>query len=97
MRASGRFPQTGGEEPLWSKDGSELYYRSGNKAMVANVADRDFCGAESRALFDGLEDISWTVAPDGSFFITALPRGEPGLWLVQNWFEVLERADGGSP
>jgi len=84
----------GGAEPQWSRDGNELFYRSGGTAMVANVADRDFCGAESVALFDGLEKIMWTVAPDGSFFVTVEPRGAPELWLVQNWFEVLERADG---
>jgi serine/threonine protein kinase len=85
----------GGAEPRWSGDGNELLYRVERTAMVADVSDRDFCGAESRPLFDGLEALMWTVAPDGSFFVTVEPRGTPELWLVQNWFEVL-RAGGGA-
>ncbi len=81
----------GGNEPHWSRDGTELFYRSGSTAMVADVRARDFCRAKSRALFDGLEEIMWTVAPDGSFFVTVQRRPPPRLWLVQNWFAVLQR------
>jgi hypothetical protein len=32
---------TGGEEPHWSKDGRELYYRSGNRMMAASIEGDD--------------------------------------------------------
>ena len=61
--------------------------------MIADVTGRDFCNAESTALFDGLEKLMWTVAPDGSFFVTVEPRGAPELWLVQNWHEALRNLE----
>ncbi|MBI4472263.1 MAG: PD40 domain-containing protein [Acidobacteria bacterium] len=40
---------SGGEEPRWSENGTELFYRQGNTAMAVNVSDRNFCHAKPRA------------------------------------------------
>jgi serine/threonine protein kinase/WD40 repeat protein len=84
---------SGGSEPRWSEDGKELFYRQGTTAMVVDVANRNFCNATPRALFDGLDDSgdSWDVSPKGDFFMTLEPRESPRLHLVLNWFEELKR------
>ena len=82
---------SGGEQPGWSDDGKELFYRQGSTAMVVDVANRNFCNANPRALFDGLEPFSWDVSPKGDFFITLETREPPRLQLVLNWFEELKR------
>ena len=82
---------SGGDEPRWSADGRELFYRRGSTAMVADVADREFCTANPRALFGELEPGSWDVSPKGDFFVTLAPREPPRLQLVLNWFDELKR------
>ncbi len=87
----------GGEHPRWRSDGTELFYSQASygdraTAMVTDVSDRDFCRAESRVLFEGLDSWRWNVAPTGDFFVTLEPREPPKLNLVLNWHqELLER------
>jgi len=81
----------GGGEPHWSGDGKELFYRHGTTAMVADVANRNFCNAQSRTLFDGLAPGSWDVSSKGDFFVTFQPHDPPRLHLVLNWSEELKR------
>jgi len=59
--------------------------------MVADVSDRAFCNAESKALFDGLSVLTWTVSPSGDTFVAVPSRQPRRLRLVLNWFEELER------
>ena len=59
--------------------------------MVANVANRDFCRAESIALFEGLESQMWDVSPDGDYFVTLAHRDPPRLHLVLDWATELQR------
>ncbi len=81
----------GGEEPHWSGDGTELFYRQGSTAMVADVSNQDFCRAESTPLFEGPEERIWDVSPVDSVVVTVAPRESPNLHLVQDWFEELKR------
>ncbi len=82
---------SGGEHPRWSEDGRELFYRRGGTAMAVNVSDRHFCNANPQELLEGLEPVSWDVAPKGDFFVTLEPREPPRLHLVLNWFDELKR------
>ena len=84
-----RVSTAGGEEPRWSADGTELFYRQGTTAMVVNVADHDFARAEPRALFTGLEKLAWDVSPAGDFFVTFEQREPPQLHIILNWTEEL--------
>jgi hypothetical protein len=59
--------------------------------MVADVANCNFCTAQSRGLFDGLAPNSWDVSFKGDFFLTFQPHEAPRLHLVLNWFEDLKR------
>ena len=90
-RQTCRVSTAGGQEPRWSGDGTKLYYRQGNTAMVADVSDRDFCNATPRTLFDGLAQWAWDVSRSGDFFVTVESREPPQLRVVLNWTEELKR------
>ena len=81
---------SGGQEPQWSRDGTELFYRQGRTVKAADVQGRDFCNAEPLALFEGIEAFAWTVSPSGDFFVTLEPRKSPRLHVVLNWSQELK-------
>jgi len=63
----------GGEAPLWSPDGRELYYWSGGRmvAVPVDTAGSGFVPGKERALpqpeFSAL--LSWDLSPDGERFV----------------------------
>ena len=66
----------GGREPVWSRDGRELFYRENSAVMAVAVATGDsFRAGASKLLFDGpyLNDLtghaSYDVSPDGPRFL----------------------------
>jgi Tol biopolymer transport system component len=66
----------GGREPVWSADGSELFYRSGDKVMaVAVETEPDLTSGTPRVLFEGPYVIylgggtNYDVSPDGRRFL----------------------------
>jgi serine/threonine protein kinase/Tol biopolymer transport system component len=86
----------GGAEPRWSRDGTELFYRSDDRMMAVKVLnnpvspfsqpeqvfERHYPPGRTRPVYD--------VAPDGRFLMF---RDEPGtgrLVLVVNWIEELK-------
>ena len=89
----------GGTEPMWSRDGKELFFRSGSRIMSA--AHRPLAGSDAfgapQLLFTGAYDFSqahnWSVSPDGSFvMIKADPTTGRQLRVVFNWFDELRGA-----
>ncbi len=101
---SGRIPISarGGTEPLWSPDGSELFYRSGDSLMAVPVrTEPAFEAGSPEVLFTGSYSVTigrmYDVAPDAQKFLMVKPvetteGGAPNhVVLVQNWFEELER------
>jgi serine/threonine-protein kinase len=93
---------SGGTNPVWSRDGRELFYINGRGEM-AGVALRPgptFTAGEPRALFSvsqftvGGNAGVFDVSPDGKRFVMVRPvagLGETELVVVQNWFEELKR------
>jgi serine/threonine-protein kinase len=91
----------GGAFPLWSKTGRELFYRSGNRLMVAEVtvSGRTFTAGRPRHLLD--RDIyevepgepHYDVTRDGRFLITERGRadGPERLNVIQGWHTEVER------
>jgi serine/threonine-protein kinase len=69
----------GGSEPLWSRDGTELFYKSGGRLVAAAVrADPDLQVTARTALFEVGEDYiarngsrSYDVSLDGRSFLMA--------------------------
>jgi eukaryotic-like serine/threonine-protein kinase len=86
----------GGDEPLWSRDGSRIYYRAGREFVAAALS----LGAEGvhvanrQKLFEGdyvIGDIhaSWDVAPDGRFIVVNPLRNTETI-VVHDWHGELE-------
>ncbi len=96
---SAQVSARGGTEPVWSRDGKELFYRSGSRIM--SVAHRPLSGSGAfgapQMLFNGAYDFSqdnnWALSPDGSFImIKADPTTGRQLRVAFNWFEELRAA-----
>ena len=90
----------GGEEPAWTRDGRELFYRSGDSLMAVPVtAGERFSAGRPVALFQGEFDSSnnirgYDVSPDGQSFVMVQrdPQAPPvEVNVVLNWFEELKR------
>jgi len=89
----------GGQQPMWSRDEKELFYRNGNKMMaVAVETESQFRVTGPIELFEGryLSTASlqnYDVAPDGRFLMIREPRESAplGVNVVLNWFDELKR------
>jgi serine/threonine-protein kinase len=90
----------GGEEPVWSPRGDELFYSNGRTWYSVTVkTSPEFEAGVPRVLFEGnylnVPGQGYDVHPDGSKFLVVessesdAPVGE--LKVVENWFEELER------
>ena len=92
--------EEGGGEPVWSPDGKELFYRSGDKMMAVSVQmEPTFSAGRPRVLFAGsyvktqfqLGMQYYDITPDGSRFVMIREGGESQINVVLNWFEELNR------
>ena len=92
----------GGTEPVWARDGRELFYRSGDKLMAVTIASEPaFVARLPRVLFEGAFEPTGTgtsgfdVSPDGRRFLmiqpTAPERPVTQINVVINWFEELRQ------
>ncbi len=95
----------GGLAPLWSRDGTELFYLSGaNNMMVARVTAGSIIEtSEPQVLFHVPDELlgaqalfytPWDVARDGRFLMARLVSGDAGsaggILVVENWIEELK-------
>ena len=89
----------GGRQPVWSRDGGQLFYRAGDDLMAVGVGYDPFRPTVPRKLLDlpsalyGLDPYmaEYDVAPDGRF-IAVRRDSEPEIQVVLNWVEELKRA-----
>jgi len=93
----------GGVQPLWSKDGRQLFYRWGDQVWAVDVRnDGGFSVFNRRKLFErpgyfmGSPIRTYDLSPDGrKFLLNKVERRESApiteMILVQNWFEELKR------
>ncbi len=89
----------GGQQPVWSRNGKELYYRNGNKMVAATLeTGPQFKVTGNIKLFEGRylslpSVINYDVAPDGRFLmIQETEESAPlGINIVLNWFDELKR------
>jgi len=94
-----KISNSGGYQPVWSRDGKELFYRSGGKKMAAATIETEpqFRVTEQKELFDWKylscgNCQTYDVAPDGRFLMIRDPEG-PSLQrinVVLNWFDELK-------
>ncbi len=93
----------GGTEPLWSRNGRQMFFRRGNQVLVVDVkAGTGFSAGKPRLVFeqpgfwDSLPIRCWDISPDGLRFVMVKlgerkPQPVTKMILVQNWFEELKR------
>lgn len=89
----------GGTQPLWSRNGKEIFYRLGNKMMVVDVsAGVDVTLSQPRQLFEQryvFQNVSlanYDISPDGQRFVMVKDEAGSGrLNVVLNWTEELKR------
>ena len=85
-----RVSSAGGSEPVWRKDGTELYFRSGTQMLVASVRTQPSIAVQAaQPLFSGRFETgaawrpAFDVSRDGMQFlmVRAAERQEPGREL----------------
>jgi serine/threonine-protein kinase len=93
----------GGTEPLWNRNGRELFYRSGAKLMAVDIATQPgFTVGKPRMLFEGPytpasgTTPNYDVSPDGQRFLMLKPiesaeTAPTEINVVLNWFEELKQ------
>jgi Tol biopolymer transport system component len=89
----------GGEEPIWSRNGKELFYRNGQRWMVVTTSTQPtFDASRPRLLFEGnylnVSGLSYDVTADGRRFVLIRGLDTPPareIHVVLNWFEELKR------
>jgi len=88
---------SGGKEPVWSRDGRELFYRNGDQMMSVPIETAPtFRPGRAEVLFEGdfsYGYLDWSsnydVAPDGSRFVMIEDGPVSKLQVVVGWFEEL--------
>ncbi|HEU5168976.1 MAG TPA: protein kinase [Gemmatimonadales bacterium] len=94
--------QNGGSEPVWSRDGRELFYRGfdqlGTPLVAVSVQSApDFRVLTRAPLFDVSEyeaavpHANYDVTPDGKTFVMVYQGRLSEMVLVQNWTEEARR------
>ena len=94
----------GGIEPVWSPDGTELFYRSGKRMMVVSIQTRDqtLNAGKPGVLFEGSYMShanpngypKYDIAPDGNRFLMmkeGTVQDHSQINVVLNWFEEIKR------
>jgi len=93
----------GGVEPLWARNGKQLFYRWGGQVWAVDVrTDGGFATGKPRLLFErpgysgGVPIRGYDLSQDGQRFLMVKyeqrkPTPVTEMILVQNWFEELKR------
>ncbi|HKF58523.1 MAG TPA: hypothetical protein VKJ45_23990, partial [Blastocatellia bacterium] len=93
----------GGTEPMWARNGRELFYRNGDKMMVTAVETTPvFTAAKPRLLFEGHYETGFSafernydLSSDGQRFLMIKPGEQESaatqLNVVLNWSDELRR------
>ena len=84
--------------PIWSSDGSELFFRRGGKVLAVKVGyENGLNFSVPEELFDGPYTLDlmghqrYDVSPDGQSFLMVENSDDFPIVVVQNWFEELKR------
>jgi len=87
----------GGMSPIWSHDGSEIFFRRGGKLLAASVIRTpELRVGQPVELFDGPYTLDlmghqrYDVGPDGQFLMVE-NSDDFRIVVVLNWFEELKR------
>jgi len=93
----------GGTEPVWARNGRELFYRNGDKMMAASIGTQPtLAAAKPQVLFEGHYETAvypflqnYDVSPDGQRFLMIKGSEQEApptqVNVVLNWSEELRR------
>ena len=93
----------GGVEPVWARNGRELFYREGDRSLAVEITTRPAFGlGKPKVLFRGqfakgstaIGAAGYDVSLDDQRFLMVKPVGQEEathINVVQNWFEELKR------
>lgn len=93
----------GGTEPVWNRNGRELFFRNGDKIMAVEITEHpNLAAGKPRVLFEGHYVLppgttpNYDVSPDGQHFLMikaneAAEEAPAQINVVLNWFEELKR------
>ncbi len=88
----------GGSFPVWSTDGTELFYRQRDGWIMSVAVETEpvFVAKDPQRLFEGRFTRSFDVTSDGQRFVMTQSVEDSGalvteLRVVLNWFEELKR------
>jgi len=92
----------GGGQPLWNRNGRELFYRNGDKMMAVDITTQPtFSVGKPKVLFEGRYGPAgntvpqYDVAADGQRFLMNKPveqeTSAPQISVVVNWIEDMKR------
>jgi len=99
--AKWQISNEGGTEPVWARNGAELFYRNHDKIMAVRVkTEPQFAAAKARVLFQGSYLGSsvaylpnYDLAPNGQRFLMLKQSEDVAekteLYVVLNWFADL--------
>ena len=89
--------QNGGYNPIWSKDGSELFYRHGNEFHAVKIdTGSGFTAGKPVVMFEGSYRWSgrdYDVSEDGKRFVmmrNEVPRTTTKINVLLDWWQALE-------
>jgi hypothetical protein len=90
----------GGSQPVWSRDGSRLFFRRGRSLFATEVQTSSVFSAkrpvellEADFATSASGTASYDVAPDGKRFVvfrSTVGEGQVEVKVILNWFEELE-------
>jgi eukaryotic-like serine/threonine-protein kinase len=79
----------GGNFPVWSHDGKEIFFLSPDRKLMSARVGSDFQTETARPLFEldaSADDTEYDVAPDGRFLmLTPTDQSAVPLRVVMNW------------
>jgi serine/threonine protein kinase/Tol biopolymer transport system component len=92
----------GGTEPVWNRNGREMFYRTANKLMAVDVVTQAaFSADKPRLILEGRymartggSPANYDVSPDGQRFVMIKSSDETPatqINIVQNWFDELKQ------
>jgi hypothetical protein len=88
----------GGVQPLWARNGRELFYRNEDKMMAVGIETQpEFRAGKPMLLFTGnfldsrFPPTQYDVSLDGREFLMIQEESKTQIQVVLNWFSELER------
>jgi hypothetical protein len=86
---------SGGVNPVWSRDGRELFYIDGDRRMVAvSVSTQGAFAVKSSADLFAAPTLVYDVAPDGRFLfsVPSASAGAGRIHVILNWTTIMENS-----